>query len=187
MPGTVYALAVAPNGDLVVGGQFGRAGTVPVNNIARWNGATWSALGGGSGGVNGLVLALAFLPNGDLVAAGQFATAGGVVVNNVARWNGATWAPLGNGLNNPSDALATLPDGSVVADMFGIAHPACAVSAPASAMMLFTSVVIRPSDVAPTVNRWICSRAPAISVSRRSSIHFTGWPTRRAVAAISTA
>lgn len=115
MPGTVYALAVAPNGDLVVGGQFGRAGTVPVNNIARWNGATWSALGGGSGGVNGLVLALAFLPNGDLVAAGYFATASGVVVNNVARWNGATWAPLGNGLNNPSNALATLPDGSVVA------------------------------------------------------------------------
>jgi hypothetical protein len=35
--------AVVYNNDLVIGGRFTQAGSTPVTNLARWNGATWSA------------------------------------------------------------------------------------------------------------------------------------------------
>ena len=62
--GSVYAIAVLPNGDIVAGGNFFAAGGVPMNRIARWNGQSWLPLGAG---VDGSVSALAVLPNGDLV------------------------------------------------------------------------------------------------------------------------
>lgn len=116
----VYALTVLSNGDLVAAGDFTVAAGVAANNIARWNGSSWSPLGTG---INGWVAALTTLPNGDLVATGLFTLAGGVAANNIARWNGTTWAPLGGGLSggNPSgasavgNALAILPNGTLVA------------------------------------------------------------------------
>lgn len=58
--GAVNALLVfddgAPGGgrrgDLYAGGAFTRAGIVSANNIARWDGTTWSALAG-DGGASG--------------------------------------------------------------------------------------------------------------------------------------
>ena len=38
---------------------------------------------------------------------------------------------------------------------------------------------IVPSSLKATAKRWTCSRAPMSSVSRRSSIHFTGRPISR--------
>jgi hypothetical protein len=77
--GQVRVIIGAPNGDLIVGGDF--AGPVPnTNSIARWNGTAWSSLGttafentSGVLVVNGAV----FMPNGDLVVSGQFTSAGG--------------------------------------------------------------------------------------------------------------
>ncbi len=46
--GTVYALTIVSNGDVYVGGRFGRAfdgTTVPAGNVARWNGSQWLTLG----------------------------------------------------------------------------------------------------------------------------------------------
>ena len=120
--GGVYALAVAPNGDLYAGGNFTVAGGVPANNIARWNGTSWSSLGTGpTNGVNGGVYALAVAPNGDLYAGGNFTVAGGVPANNIARWNGTNWSSLGTGLftanGNPVYtnvyALLVAPNGSL--------------------------------------------------------------------------
>jgi hypothetical protein len=91
----VRALAVLPSGDLVAAGSFTNAGGVPANSIARWDGSSWSALGGG---MDQSVLALAVLPNGDLVAGGNFSTAGGVPAVRLARWNGSTWSALGSSL-----------------------------------------------------------------------------------------
>src|SRR6185436_15361802 len=74
---------------LIIGGAFTTAGGATVNNIAAWNGETWTSL---AGGVTGSVVApdtisgLATLPGGDLVAAGVFQSAGGVAANNIARW-----------------------------------------------------------------------------------------------------
>jgi hypothetical protein len=112
MNGSVRALALLSNGDLVAGGGFTTAGGVSANNIARWNGAAWAPVGSG---FNGSVDALTVLPNGDLVAGGSFTTAGGVSANNIARWNGSSWSPLGSGMNNLVRALAMLPNGDLVA------------------------------------------------------------------------
>lgn len=54
-----------PSGDIVAGGDFTTAGGVPASRIARWDGASWSALGTG---MNDSVYALSVLPTGDLVA-----------------------------------------------------------------------------------------------------------------------
>ncbi len=117
--GEIWSLATLPNGDLVAGGVFQRAGDGLASRVARWNGSTWSPLGSGMGTLNTtIVRALAVLPSGDLVAAGRFINAGGQTVANIARWNGSAWSPLGSGLGgNPADvnALLVLPDGNLVA------------------------------------------------------------------------
>ena len=83
----VSALTVLPNGDLVAGGVFTSAGASPANNIARWNGTTWSPLGSGIGGAQtNFVRCLAVLPVGELLAGGQFATAGNQVSAYFARY-----------------------------------------------------------------------------------------------------
>lgn len=78
--------------DLIVAGFFNDAGGVPVSNIARWDGSSWSALGTGLAGESEAMTVY----NGELIVAGSFAQAGGVTVNNIARWNGASWQPLGS-------------------------------------------------------------------------------------------
>ncbi len=112
--GTVAALAVLPNGHLVVGGGFPIAGGSVASNLARWDGSAWSGIGGGTdGGVESLLV----LPNGDLVVGGAFANAGGNSVNKVARWNGSTWSPFltGIGIGGSVKSLTRMPNGDLVA------------------------------------------------------------------------
>jgi uncharacterized delta-60 repeat protein len=118
--GVVYAMAVLPDGDVIVGGQFTTAGTVAANSIARYNPTTgvWSALGSGVGSGSN-VFALAVLPGGDLIVGGRFVTAGGVAANRIARYNPTTgvWSALGSGVGGSSPevvALAVLPGGDVI-------------------------------------------------------------------------
>lgn len=107
------ALAVMPNGDLIVGGPFNTAGSNPASGIARWNGSSWSTLGSG---VAGSVRALVVMPNGDLIVAGSFTSAGGVPnTANIARWNGTSWSALASGSSSAVRALAVLADGSLIA------------------------------------------------------------------------
>jgi hypothetical protein len=88
--------------DLYVGGTFTNAGGVIASNIARWNGASWSALGAG---VNSNVNALA--ASGPAVyVGGAFTTAGGVPVNRIAWWNGS-WNSFGSGANSNVNAMIT--------------------------------------------------------------------------------
>jgi hypothetical protein len=93
--GTVYALALATNGELYAGGSFGSAGGVSVNNIAKWDGSAWSAVGSG---LDGTVYALIFDNAGVLYA-------GGSMQDNLSKWDGSTWSSLGAGLNGPVYAL----------------------------------------------------------------------------------
>ncbi|MFO1077781.1 MAG: hypothetical protein U1E73_08645 [Planctomycetota bacterium] len=111
---SVAALAVLPNGELLAGGYFDRAGGVAVQNLASWNGSTWAAVGNGIA-VGGSISALLALPGGDLVVGGYFSSAGGVAANNIARWDGASWSPLGAGVGGYVTALVLLRDGSVAA------------------------------------------------------------------------
>lgn len=117
----VAAAVELANGDLIAGGDFTHAGSVAAANIARWDGAAWSALGSGMfhpPSFQPLVQALTELQSGDVVAAGQFTTAGGVTCNGIARWDGSSWHAMGGGVpgaHTPVFALAVLPNGDLVA------------------------------------------------------------------------
>jgi len=93
--GSVWAEAVAPNGDLYVGGALRACGDVAASTVARWDGSAWHALGSGT---DNTVFALAVAGNGDVYAAGSFSYAGGVAASGIARWDGSAWHPLGAGL-----------------------------------------------------------------------------------------
>ena len=116
--GSVLALAVYDDGGgpaLYAGGFFDSAGGVPASRIARWDGASWSALGSRVRG--GFVSGVGVFEEGSgpaLFAAASIAIAGGVSVNHVARWNGTSWSAVGSGffLNNTVYALAVYDDGS---------------------------------------------------------------------------
>ncbi|MCP4591283.1 MAG: hypothetical protein GY842_11085 [bacterium] len=108
----VYALTVHDDA-LYVGGDFSQAGGVSANNVAKWDGSSWSAL---SSGTSATVWALNVY-GGNLIAAGAFGSAGGQHVGFIAEWNGSTWSPLGSqpvGMNIDVNALAVF-DGDLYA------------------------------------------------------------------------
>lgn len=124
----VYALAVATDGTLYAGGGFTRAGDVTAWHVARWDGASWSALGSG---LNGTVASLCLDAEGNLYVGGSFTTAGGISANNIAKWDGSRWSALGSGTGSSVEAIAVDGSGNVyAAGMFGTAggRPANAIA-----------------------------------------------------------
>jgi len=120
LPGYASSLLLLPNGDLLVSGQFTSAGGVPANNIARWNGTSWSALGTGLTGPSGSAGGtMHLLANGDVIVTGGFTAAGGIPANNIARWNGSAWSAFGTGpgsaLSPGVSVLVSLPNGDLFA------------------------------------------------------------------------
>ena len=100
-------------GDLYAGGSFTVAGGVSANHVAKWDGASWSALGSGTGEF--VVMTLCVFDDGlgpALFAGGEFTTAGGVVVNNIAKWTRQTWSGLNGGTNAVVRALTVFDDGT---------------------------------------------------------------------------
>jgi hypothetical protein len=80
-------------GELYVGGQFLTAGGVAARNIARWDGRTWSPVGGGVAG--GLEKVTALAVAGDrLYVGGDFTVAGEVAATRLASWDGVRWQPV---------------------------------------------------------------------------------------------
>ena len=107
----VRALAVDNQGNLYAGGDFNSAGGVPANYIARWDGTTWSALGGG---MDDQVTTLVIDPQGNLYAAGWFTRAGEVEAHGLARWDGTSWSALGSS-GNWVEAMVIGQDGNLYA------------------------------------------------------------------------
>jgi hypothetical protein len=95
---SINALAVY-DGDLIAAGAFIEALEAPGNNIARWNGTTWSALGSGLEDSFNLAALALTVYNGELIVGGDFNLAGGQPTHNLARWNGNAW----NDLDNPAN------------------------------------------------------------------------------------
>jgi hypothetical protein len=100
MDNPVLALILDQDNNLYAGGLFTQAGGIPANNIARWNGSSWSVLGGSDHGTNGYVKTLAFgldggldfsvaalvaQPNG-MAAGGAFQRAGAFPSTGIAFW-----------------------------------------------------------------------------------------------------
>ena len=100
---------LAANGtNIYAGGNFTTAGGVTVNNIAKWNGTSWSALGTGIGGGFSSDVRTLAAGGANIYAGGYFTTAGGIVSNYFAIWyyylqitspnGGEVWA-VGSGHN----------------------------------------------------------------------------------------
>jgi hypothetical protein len=113
----VYALCAFDDSSgpaLYVGGHFTHAGNGNVKHIARWNGTTWSDVGGGTdGSYSPSVCALTIFDDGtgaSLYAGGGFVYAGGVLVNRIARWDGSNWSALGSGTDASVSSFAVLHD-----------------------------------------------------------------------------
>ncbi|MEP7170871.1 MAG: hypothetical protein ABI855_15995, partial [Bacteroidota bacterium] len=101
-------------GMLYVGGTFATAGGVTVNNIAKWDGTSWSAIGAGT---NGDVNAFAVY-NGDLYIGGDFTTANGVTVNHVAKISGNTFTALGGGTDGIVNGMSAFQNSLYVTGTF---------------------------------------------------------------------
>jgi trimeric autotransporter adhesin len=104
---------------LYVGGRFSTAGSGPAQGIAKWDGTSWSPVGGGvsfgSSPSIGEVFALATFDDGAgeaLYAAGIFWYAGATPANSIARWDGVSWTPLGAGVNGAIYSLAVCDFGA---------------------------------------------------------------------------
>ncbi len=98
------------DGKLVAAGVFDSVGGVMTNNIAAWDGSSWSSLGQG---IVGSIKALAVYDD-KLIAGGEFNLAGGVAANNIAVWDGHTWSALGSGVNDRVTSL-TVYDNKLIA------------------------------------------------------------------------
>ncbi len=111
-----YAL-VFTNGYLYAAGSFDYAGGgVPnTSKIARWDGFSWSSIGGPELDVNSYIYSMIRVDN-YLYAGGYFNVplAGVPGANNIARWDliNSTWEALGAGVNGDVNALAC--DGTYV-------------------------------------------------------------------------
>jgi hypothetical protein len=98
LDGNVSALATCPDGSLIATGAFveDTDGTA-LNYIARWNGAAWTALGGGLEGEEFSTFGRAVVcgPDGTIYVGGSFDAAGGVDAENFAVWSDGAWASVG--------------------------------------------------------------------------------------------
>jgi hypothetical protein len=92
----INTLLVNSEGDLFIAGGFATMGGISANNIAKWDGSRWSALGSGT---DYTINAIAMDASGKLYAGGTFDTAGGIFVeDHIAVWDGKSW----NALHNPT-------------------------------------------------------------------------------------
>lgn len=101
----INALHVFDDGSgpaLYAGGMFDGAGGVPSAGVVKWDGETWSDVGGGVGGNNPYVRAFEVYDDGNgpaLIVGGNFTSAGAgeLTTIRVAKWDGVEWSAMGDG------------------------------------------------------------------------------------------
>ncbi|MBV1854339.1 putative Ig domain-containing protein [Catellatospora tritici] len=122
--GVVSAIAVQPDGKILVGGNFTTFDGVTANRLVRLNpdGTRDTAFSTALGtGFNTSVLSLAVQPDGKIVAGGLYTTLNGVTVNRLVRLNPdgtrevAFSTALGTGFNNSVPSIALQADGKILA------------------------------------------------------------------------
>lgn len=121
---SVHALAVHdPDGNgaqpaaLYAGGRFDTMGGVASPTIAKWNGTSWSGVGGGITSLAHVHALQSYDEDGNgplapsLIVGGFFAQAGGINASCIARWRSNAWSTMGAGLDYRVRALAVFdPD-----------------------------------------------------------------------------
>lgn len=118
--GTVSSIALQPNGQVLIGGDFTVYNGVTCNHFARLNldGSLDVTFNPGTA-LNDSVNAIALQPNGQIILGGDFTSAGGISgQDHIARINSdgsfdSTFDP-GTGVNGSVYAIGIQPDGNVV-------------------------------------------------------------------------
>lgn len=115
-----FAIAIDADNNIYAGGEFVRAGDIETYCIAKWDGATWSEL---DGGTDQEVFAIVIDDDGNIYAGGDaISRAGNVEVRSIAKWDGDSWSPLGAGIGGYVYALAIDHHGNLYAGGdFGVA------------------------------------------------------------------
>lgn len=113
----VLALALQPDGKVLLGGVFTSVGGTARNRIARLN-ADGSLDTSFNPGANSTVRTLGVQPDGKVLLGGAFTSAGGTARNSIARLNAdgsldTSFTP-GTGANSSVYALVLQPDGKVL-------------------------------------------------------------------------
>ncbi len=118
--GTVFELALQPDGKVVAGGSFNNYNGTARNRIARLNadGSLDTTFDPGTGIATGLINTLAVQPDGKIVVGGGFTSYNGTARNRIARLNAdgsldTTFDP-GTGSNKVIFSLILQPDGRVL-------------------------------------------------------------------------
>ena len=161
-PGGVGALAVQPDGKVLIAGPFTTVNGTTRSNIARLNanGSLDGSFNAGTG-VSGQVLSIALQPDGKALIGGSFTSINGTNRNNIARLNAngsldVSFNP-GTGANGPVGSIALQSDGNVLIGGD------------------FTTVngVVRPK-VARLYGDFF---APSLNIARSNSFAVLSWPT----------
>jgi trimeric autotransporter adhesin len=98
----VLSMEVFDDGDgpaLYVGGNFTVAGGKPADRFAKWDGQTWSEVGGGTGGKTWALRAVHDELGAGLYVGGAFHSIGGTGTGGIGRWDGESWSDVGGGLD----------------------------------------------------------------------------------------
>jgi len=115
-PGSVHALAAmeySGGGVLYAAGRFNRAGRAAVNDLAKWDGRKWRAVGGGPD-TGSSIHALTVFDDGygpALYAGGRFGSAMKYPDTYLVKWDGYNWSTIGDDvLRGDVTALASFSD-----------------------------------------------------------------------------
>ena len=183
----IESLTFDATGNLFVGGNFDLAGTgsLPVRNIAKWNGSSWSSVGAG---VDGSINDLVFDSSGRLYAAYYGNTS---FTGDIDRWDGTSWTTLPSGADSSINALAFANATSLIAgggftEIAGVSASLIAsYSLPAVALPDGPSAPLQQFGVSAGTTAAECGSLapPAVDwpalVSLRSagwSVSFAQWP-----------
>jgi len=144
--------------DLIVGGDFARAGSVAATNLARWNGTNWFPVGRGVTGRVALApppAVRALLRDGEeLLVAGSFVRAGEVQASGLAGWNGTNWTSLNSGSATPVEMAALARQGG----------------------QLFVGGRFQTAGGKPAANFSIRYDQPVLRIVRRGDEVLIAWP-----------
>lgn len=111
----VTALALVGSGDVIAGGSFLTAGDQGAANVARWDGATWNAIGTG---LNDSVQCVWRRSNGEVIAGGKFRGVGATKASTIAKWSPSGWKAFDAEFGGVSSfnvlAMADAPNGDLI-------------------------------------------------------------------------
>src|SRR3972149_1605857 len=115
--GSVRAIAIAPNGDVWIGGAFTTVGSgaTACKGLARWNVSTgtWTAFNP-STATFASIWSLAIDSSGDLYIGGYFTDwNGNANADYIAKYQNGSWVALGTGTNALVFAISVAADGKV--------------------------------------------------------------------------